>query len=511
MGGFRKEVETLIRARYPIIYVLTWEESRIEKDLLEVSEHLKKGLFSWAITTGFRQLPDGKPDGGTTDPLRALNYVLESKDNGLFLLRDFDPYMKDPTVVRKLRDLARELKTSYRTLMIVSPVLNIPDHLEKDISVLDYQLPERDEIRTLLDRIINQVSNNPRISVSLKDDDKELLVNAALGLTASEAENVFAKAIVSDGGLTVADVDIILSEKRQIIRKSGILEFYPAEEDIGDVGGLELLKDWLRKRGKAFSPKAREFGLPHPKGGLLLGVQGCGKSLCAKAVSSLWKLPLLRLDIGSLFSGIVGSSEENMRRAIRLAESVAPCILWLDELEKSFSGVRSSDVSDGGTTSRVFGSFIQWMQEKTDPVFVIATANDVSALPPELLRKGRFDEIFFVDLPTEDERAEIFNIHLTKRNREPAQFDLVALSQEADGFSGAEIEQVVVSALYDAFDEDREITQEDLLSNITGTVPLSTTMKERLQGLRDWARTRARPASEATVTAAFDDGRKLEI
>ena len=491
--------------------MLTWEEARIEKDLLEVSERLKKDLFTWSITTGFARMPDGKPDGGTTDPLRALGYLLESKDNGIFLMRDFDPYVKDPTVVRKLRDVARELKMSYKTLIIVSPVMNIPEHLEKDISVLDYQLPDREEIRVLLDRIIAQVSSNPRIQVELDDHEKELLVNAALGLTASEAENVFAKAIVEDGRLDVSDVHVVLSEKQQIIRKSGILEFYPAEEEFSDVGGMDLLKTWLRKRGNAFTERAREFGLPFPKGALLLGVQGCGKSLCAKAVSGLWKLPLLRLDVGSLFSGIVGSSEQNMRRAIRLAESVSPCILWLDELEKSFSGVRSSDVSDGGTTSRVFGSFIQWMQEKTAPVFVIATANDVSALPPELLRKGRFDEIFFVDLPTEDERAEIFSIHLRKRGRETGDFDVAAASAAADGFSGAEIEQVVVSALYDAFDESREITQEDLLANVGNTVPLSTTMKERLQSLREWARTRARPASETTVERGWQEGRKIEI
>lgn len=511
MSEFRHEVETLVRARYPIVYIVTWEEARVEKDLLEVAEKLKKDLFTWTITAGFRRLPDGKPDSATTDPLRALAYVLESKDNGLFLVRDFDPYMTDPTLVRKLRDVARELKTSYKSLVIVSPVLRIPEHLEKDVSVLDYRLPTAPEVRHLLDRIIEQVSNNPRINIDVSDADKELLVNAALGLTASEAENVFAKAIVEDSKLTVDDVSIVLNEKQQIIRKSGILEFYAAEEEFADVGGLELLKDWLRKRGNAFSERAREFGLPHPKGVLLLGVQGCGKSLCAKAVSGLWNLPLLRLDIGSLFSGIVGSSEQNMRRAIHLAESIAPCILWLDELEKGFSGTGSSDVSDGGTTARVFGSFIQWLQEKTEPVFVIATANDVQALPPELLRKGRFDEIFFVDLPSEQERTDIVDIHLRKRNRDPEKFDEQQVAQVADGFSGAEIEQAVISALYDAFDAERELTQEDIITNIRETVPLSTTMKERLEDLREWARTRARPASVQVAESALDSGRTIEI
>ena len=285
MAGFRQEVETLIRARYPILYVLTWEEGRIEQDLLEVAERLKKELCHLGHHHGLPPAPRRQARRRHHRPLRALSYVLESKANGLFLLRDFDPYLKDPNVVRKLRDLARELKSSYKTLIIVSPVLCIPDHLEKDISVLDYQLPVAAEIRALLDRIILQVSNNPRITVSLQDSEKELLVNAALGLTAMEVENVFAKAIVTDGSLSADDVGIVLNEKQQIIRKGGILEFYPADEKFGDVGGMELLKDWLRKRGNAFSERAREFGLPHPKGVLLLGVQGCGKSLCAKAVS----------------------------------------------------------------------------------------------------------------------------------------------------------------------------------------------------------------------------------
>jgi ATP-dependent 26S proteasome regulatory subunit len=511
MPDFGREVEALIRARYPIVYAVTWEEARLERDLLEVAQRLKKDLLSWTITVGFQRLPDGKPESGTTDPLRALSYVLESKDNCLFLLKDFDPYLTDPTLVRRLRDVARELKTSYKSVLICSPVLRIPDHLEKDITVLDYDLPTRDDVRALLERIVDQVKSNPRITIDLQEADKESLVNAALGLTTQEAENVFAKAVVVDSALTASDVAIVLAEKQQIIRKSGLLEYYAADEQFGDVGGLELLKDWLRKRGHAFSERARQFGLPYPKGALLLGVQGCGKSLCAKAVSGLWNLPLLRLDVGALFSGIVGSSEQNVRRAVRVAESISPCILWLDELEKGFSGVKSSDASDSGTTARVFGSFIQWMQEKTKPVFVIATANDVQALPPELLRKGRFDEIFFVDLPDDEDRADIFDIHLRKRDRNPESFNLPDLARAADGFSGAEIEEAVVSALYDAFDAERDLTQEDLSTSIAATVPLSTTMRERLQELRSWAQSRARPASAGASTGGLDGIRKMEL
>jgi SpoVK/Ycf46/Vps4 family AAA+-type ATPase len=313
-----------------------------------------------------------------------------------------------------------------------------------------------------------------------------------------EAENVFAKSLVEKHAF---DVDVILSEKEQIIRKSGILEYYPFSEHIGDVGGLDLLKDWMEKRTVAFTEKARAFGLPSPRGVLLLGVQGCGKSLSAKAIGSLWRLPLLRLDVGRIFAGIVGSSEENMRKAIRVAESVAPCILWLDELEKGFSGTQSSGMSDGGTTSRVFGTFLTWMQDKQAPAFVVATSNDVTALPPELLRKGRFDEIFFIDLPAKEERKQIFTIHLRKRKRNPEDFDLDRLAEATPGFSGAEIEAVVVDALYDAFDslreggDEHEIDTDTIIAAAHNTVPLSMTMRERIEDLREWAATRARAAS----------------
>jgi SpoVK/Ycf46/Vps4 family AAA+-type ATPase len=296
-------------------------------------------------------------------------------------------------------------------------------------------------------------------------------------------------------------VDVILTEKEQIIRKSGMLEYYRVDEGMADVGGLDVLKDWVRKRTQAFGQRARDFGLPAPRGILLLGVQGCGKSLSCKAVAANWRLPLLRLDVGKIFGGIVGQSEENMRRAIRMSESIAPTVLWLDELEKGFSGTQSSGVSDGGTTARVFASFVTWLQEKTAPVFVVATANRIDDLPPELLRKGRFDEIFFVDLPSEEERREIFAIHLKKRKRALENFDLDRLADAAVGYSGAEIEQVIVSALYDAFDAGRDINTEDLLRNIHSSIPLSRTMKEQIDDLRMWASTRARNASTPAAQA----------
>ena len=291
------------------------------------------------------------------------------------------------------------------------------------------------------------------------------------------------------------DIPTILDEKKQIIRKSGMLEYYEALEDISDIGGLEVLKAWLEKRRLAFSQKARDFGLPLPKGILLIGVPGTGKSLTAKAVGSLWQMPLLRLDVGKIFAGLVGSSEENIRTVIRTSEAIAPAILWIDEIEKGFSGTGSSGQTDGGTTSRVFGSFITWLQEKKSPVFVIATANDVSQLPPELLRKGRFDEIFFCDLPSAAERKQIFDIHIRKKNRDPSGFALDKMVSATSEWSGAEIEQAVIAALYDAFDEGHDLDSNGLLKALSDIVPLSVTMRERIERMREWARTRARPAS----------------
>jgi ATP-dependent 26S proteasome regulatory subunit len=510
MPTTQEQVDILIRSRYPILYVVSWEEDRVEKTLAEIAEKREKKFYTWTITRGLIEREKGQNDPSTSDPLKALDFIMDCDQPALFVLLDFDPFLDDPVVERKLRDVAHALKASYKTLIIVSPSLKIPDHLEKDVTVIDYRLPDLAELTGLLDNIVAQVADNPNIRIELDDQGREQLVKAALGLTASEAENVFAKALVLNSALDIGDVEVVLAEKEQIIRKSGILEFYSTDEKFAEIGGLDSLKEWLKKRGKAFTEAAREFGLPEPKGALLLGVQGCGKSLSAKAVAGLWHLPLLRLDVGSVFSGIVGSSEQNMRRAIRLAESIAPCILWLDELEKGFAGTQSSSFSDAGTTSRVFGSFITWLQEKTCPVFVIATANDITALPPELMRKGRFDEIFFVDLPSEPEREEIFRIHLAKRDRDPEQFDLKQLAGVARGFSGAEIEQVVVSALYDAFDQDRDLTQEDLVANIKGTVPLSATRKEDIDALREWADTRARPASEHPVEEVVGE-RKIEL
>lgn len=485
------ELETLIRARYPIIYIVSWEEKRVEDALRNIAQTRGKKIYFWTVTQGMVLNPN-RQDNATRDPVNALNFVMDSNDQALFVLKDYHAFIGDVTITRRLRDLTVALKTSYKTLIILAPLLKLPNELEKEVTVVDYGLPDREDLDRLLEGIVQSVKDNPQIDTDLTELERDQVLKAAQGLTANEAENVFAKSLVEKHQF---DVDVILSEKEQIIRKSGILEYYPFSEAIGDVGGLDLLKEWMEKRTISFTEKARNFGLPEPRGVLLLGVQGCGKSLSAKAIGSLWRLPLLRLDVGRIFGGIVGQSEENMRKAIRVAESVSPCILWLDELEKGFSGTQSSGMSDGGTTARVFGTFLTWMQDKRAAAFVVATSNDVTSLPPELLRKGRFDEIFFIDLPSKEERKQIFIIHLKKRKRNPDDFNLDLLVDATPGFSGAEIEAVVVEALYNAFDDSQEITTQSIVTAAHHTVPLSMTMRERIEELREWSALRARQAS----------------
>ena len=356
------------------------------------------------------------------------------------------------------------------------------------------------------------ISQNNQINTSTLDEDtKEKLCKAALGLTLQEAENAFALSMVNDGKIDASDLPVILSEKMQVIKKTGILEFINTDIKISDVGGLENLKNWLNKRNNSWSEAAKKYCLPAPKGVLITGVPGCGKSLTAKAMSAAWQLPLLKLDFGKIFSGLVGSSEENMRKAIKTAEAVAPSILWVDEIEKSLSGVNSSSNGDSGVSTRIFGTFLTWMQEKTAPVFVIATANNISGLPAELLRKGRFDEIFFVDLPTHRERKEIFRLHLTKRLKDDEVSSkltvddrlLESLADLTEGFVGAEIEQVVISALYEAFFNKRPLEYSDLENTIKNVVPLSVTQKEQILSLREWANIRAVAATKTDDMAQY--------
>ena len=507
--NFATELEILIRARYPILYVVTSEELRVQALVLEIARKRQKKVFEWSTSTGI--VPAGTSiqsqklrNPATKEPLAALDQVIEQVEPAIFLFKDFHPFLSKSNfaVTRKLKEIALHLKNSFKTILLVSPVLEIPTELEKEITVLNHPLPAREDLSELLDRIIADVKQFKQVKIDLDHAGRERLLSAALGLTIGEAENVFAKIIVKEERLSGDAVSEVFAEKQQIIRKSGLLEYCATEESFEHVGGLGVLKDWLAKRAVAFTSEARAFGLPAPRGILMLGVQGCGKSLCAKAVSNLWQLPLLRFDMGRMFGSFVGSSEENVRRAIAVAESVAPAILWVDEIDKAFAGAQGSGASDGGTTARVFGTFLTWLSEKTAPVFVVATANDISQLPPELLRKGRLDEIFFVDLPGGDERREIFRIHLTRRGRDAANFDLDAFAKASEGLSGAEIAEAINSALYDAFSAQEELTTAFVLDALRQTVPLSKTMDQQIGALRNWAEGRARNASTPRGVAA---------
>ncbi|MES2789176.1 MAG: AAA family ATPase [Planctomycetota bacterium] len=515
-----EELDTLIRARYPIIYVISWEEERVESCLRKIAESRNKKLFVWTLTQGIVK-SGAEPQrsksgsGNTSDPIAALDAVIDQIEPAIYLFKDFHLFTSNErcnmTVIRRLRDVAHHVRDTYKSIVIVSPMMNIAPELSKDITVVDFGLPGPDEFSHLLDRIVEDVRDNPQIRINLEGESRERLLHAARGLTLKEAENVFAKTLVLDGKLDADDVSVVFSEKQQIIKKSGLLEYYEAQEELSHVAGLKNLKEWLTKRSIAFSDRASQFGLPAPKGVLLLGVQGCGKSLCAKAVSGLWKLPLLRFDLGRMFSSLVGSSEENIRRAIQTAESIAPAILWIDEIDKALAGSTGGGGSDGGTASRVFGTLLTWLSEKTQPVFVIATANDISNLPPELMRKGRLDEIFFVDLPLDEERQEIFKIHLRRRGRRSSEFNLAELARLSDGFSGAEIEEAIVSALFDAFSRQVPLDTETIKTSLAETVPLSKTMHEELSSLRSWAQGRARPASGVAARSPDEGRRKIEL
>ncbi|MFM7078030.1 MAG: AAA family ATPase [Planctomycetaceae bacterium] len=515
-----RELDVLIRARYPILYVNTWEEERVERCLREIAERRRKNLFVWTITQGIVK-SGSEPNrakggtGSTCDPIAALDSVVGQLEPAIYLFKDFHHFTEDNranvSVIRRLRDVAHHLRDTYKTIVISAPVTRISQELSKDVTLVDFGLPGTAEFGELLDRILEDVRGKPGIRIDLDDAGRERLLSAARGLTLKEAENVFAKTLVLDGRLTGDDVDVVFGEKQQIIRKSGLLEYYASQASLQNVAGLDNLKDWLAKRSVAFTHRAKEFGLPAPRGVLLVGVQGCGKSLCAKAAANLWNLPLLRFDVGRMFSSLVGSSEENVRQALRVAESVAPAVLWIDEIDKALAGSGGSGGSDGGTSARVFGTLLTWLSEKTAPVFVMATANDISHLPPELLRKGRLDEIFFVDLPTLDERREVFRIHLAQRGRDPAGFDLETLARGSEGFSGAEIEQAVVEALFDAFSGDRDLSTEIVANSLAQTVPLSRTMSEELVRLRNWASGRSRLATGTRSDTGDGGRRKIEL
>jgi ATP-dependent 26S proteasome regulatory subunit len=505
----QEDIRLRLRARTTLIVLVTVEEERAVQLLDEVRrERVDADLVTWDVAGRFasragRQLPDAATPGAALDKIRdQVGKFPDRRD--IYVLEDFHEYWgRDPSVRRQLRNLAHSLKFTMASLVVTTPKRDVPQELANDVVVLELPLPTEHELRDELDLIVMTTMKDALARGTggwrneLSDEGQAKVAQAALGLTMEQARRAFSKAIVQHDVLDERAIDTVVQEKKAVIRESQALEFYAAGETPDDVGGLEVLKRWLTLRERAFGEEAADYGLPPPKGLALIGIPGTGKSLTAKMIGGLWHLPLLRLDVGALFGSLVGESEERIRHALRLAETVAPCVLWIDEIEKAFA---AGDL-DGGTSQRVFGTLLTWMQEKTDPVFVVATANDVTALPPEALRRGRFDEIFFLDLPAEDERRAIISVHLRKRRREPGSFDIHALAKVTDGYTGAEIAHAIVDAMYHAFNDGRDLETADIVNAVDRTVPLSRSQREVIERLRSWLRERRAVSASFTEVA----------
>ncbi len=496
-ADIREQLDTYLRARVTLIVLVTAEEERALETLRSVAESSGRDGLTWDVADGFATLTKVKGKlPAARDPLTALTEMAKLGGDAIVVLKDFHECWKNAQIKRKLRNVAQQLKYTKSSLVVVTPLSQVPEELKDEVVVLTFPPPTVDE----LEEVLEHLTRTPGVEIKLTEAGREKLLQAALGMTTAQAQRVFAKAIVRRGSLDDRDIGVVTEEKKQIISASEALEFFSVTETPDDVGGLGVLKEWLRMRERAFTREARDYGLPAPKGVSLIGIPGTGKSLTAKMIGGLWRLPLLRLDVGALFASLVGESEERARHALRLAETVAPCVLWIDEMEKALA---SGGGSDAGTSTRVFGTILTWMQDKTAPCFVVATANDISALPPELLRKGRFDEIFFLDLPTLEERKEIFTVHIRKRHRLPEDYDVDALARQTEGYVGAEIEQAVIDAMYMGFDEGREFTSGDVTLAVRKQVPLSVSQKEVIEYLRSWLQEgRARSASFEEIREA---------
>jgi len=485
-------IVTLARAGANVLHIASYEWERVRGLVIGLGRELGAQLKIWSSSSGLAACTEEGTltveNDGEGDPIEVLRALREQNEPGIVLLEDIQPYLEEHRVTRWVREMCRAAPLPRKIVVLSTPVGGLPVELRKEVPSIELPLPGIKELGV----ICEEVAEHQGVPW---DRGAEALLEAARGLTVMEAKLAFGQAAIRHSRLDHGAVPFVMREKEQAIKQSGVLEFYEPDASMGDVGGLDQLKSWLERRENAFSNAARSFGLEPPKGILLLGVQGCGKSLVAKAVASKWQFPLLRFDMGRVFGGLVGQSEGNIRHALTVAEALAPCVLWIDEIEKGLAGMGSSDVTDGGTTARVVGTWLTWMQEKRAPVFVVATANRVEMLPPELLRKGRFDEIFFVDLPTRRAREDILSIHLRRKKRIPAEFDLALLADASRGYSGAELEEAVREGLFDAFAEGAELETRHIASALKNTYPLSRTMRDPIEALRRWAKVRARLAT----------------
>lgn len=492
---FTDELTLLLKARYPIIYINTIEEDRVEYIIRKyIKTSLNRSIYSWDFIDGYTNNPNNE-GFAKRNPVQALELVerLTAQTPALFLLKDFNRFLTDVSISRKLKNISRILKLQPKTIIIIGSELNIPKELSDLITILQFQLPVESEINYELKRLIES------LNIEIDQQILESLTRACQGLSLERIRRVLSKIIATYKTIDENSIKLLLNEKKQIISQTEILEYWAVDETISKIGGVDNLKNWLKKRKTSFGIQASNYGLPTPRGLLLIGIQGTGKSLTAKAIANEWQLPLLKLDVGKLFGGIVGESESRLRQMIQVAETISPCILWIDEIDKAFS---TNNTGDSGTSNRVLATFISWLSEKTKPVFVVATANNVDLLPLEIIRKGRFDEIFFLDLPQKQEREQIFKIHIQEfRPNRWELFDYSKLAQLSETFSGAEIRQSIIEAMYHAFYEKREFTTEDICLSLTQLIPLSKLENNQTLKLKNWALSgRIRLASSKSIS-----------
>ena len=478
--NFLNEFVLLLKARYPIIYISTYEEERVEYIIRYcIKKYVSRTYYSWDFIDGYQGNPN---DVGfaTKNPLEALDLVdkLTSETASIFILKDYDNFLKDLSVTRKLKNLSKSLKTQPKNIVIISSEVNVPDTLREYVTLIEFPLPSYAEILEELTRLITSLQQD------ISEDLITKLAIACQGLSLERIRRVLSKVIAQYGEINDSSPSLILEEKKQIIQQTQLLEFCTPDKTLNDLGGLDNFKDWIKLRSKAFSQAACDYGLPYPKGLLLVGVQGTGKSIAAKIIAHEWNLPLLRLDFGRLFASLVGQSESRVRKMIEVSEALSPCVLWVEEIDKAFAGAQGN--GDSGTTSRVLATFITWLSEKKSSVFVVATANNIEYIPPEIIRKGRFDEVFFLGLPNKSERESIFNVHISNY-RPDSKFEVNLLSDLTADFSGAEIEQVVIESMRLGFNQDREFNTEDIILAIQNLVPLAKTKSKELKILQEWS------------------------
>jgi SpoVK/Ycf46/Vps4 family AAA+-type ATPase len=494
---FTDELTLLLKARYPIIYINTIEEDRVEYIIRKyIKTSLNRSIYSWDFIDGYTNNPNNE-GFAKRNPVQALELVerLTAQTPALFLLKDFNRFLTDVSISRKLKNISRILKLQPKTIIIIGSEFNIPKELSDLITILQFQLPVESEINYELNRLIES------LNIQIDQQILESLTRACQGLSLERIRRVLSKIIATYKTIDENSIKLLLNEKKQIISQTEILEYWSVDDTISKIGGVDNLKNWLKKRKTSFGIEASNYGLPTPRGLLLVGIQGTGKSLTAKAIANEWQLPLLKLDVGKLFGGIVGESESRLRQMIQVAETISPCILWIDEIDKAFSN-NNNNTGDSGTSNRVLATFISWLSEKTKPVFVVATANNVDLLPLEIIRKGRFDEIFFLDLPQKQEREQIFKIHIQEfRPNRWELFDYSKLAQLSEAFSGAEIRQSIIEAMYHAFYEKREFTTEDICLSLTQLIPLSKLENNQTLKLKNWAVSgRIRLASSKSIS-----------